>query len=157
MALRNLYLFGHPRVTWVFSKLRGRQYYFPENFINFENCVHEWNGHIEIFSLPQAIENSRQFLLLRTDISQNTVVGCPCIHDILKLRHHLETETYGRLPWQFGISKLHTFNIQNIQDDRSTRFPCTTNYKNNNICIKRFYIENSPLDGTVQSGQSAIM
>ena len=29
-------------------------------------------------------------------------------------------------------------------------------YKNNNI-IKRFYIENSPLDGTVQSGQSAIM
>ena len=49
--------------------------------------------------------------------------------------------------------KLHSFNIQ---DDRSTRFPCTTNYKNNNI-IKRFYIENSPLDGTVQSGQSAIM
>ena len=21
--------------------------------------VHEWNGHLEIFSLPQAIENSR--------------------------------------------------------------------------------------------------
>ena len=32
MALRNLYLFGHPRVTCVFSKLRGPQYYFPENF-----------------------------------------------------------------------------------------------------------------------------
>ena len=30
--------------------------------------VHEWNGHLEIFSLPQAIENSRQFLLFRTDI-----------------------------------------------------------------------------------------
>ena len=25
----------------------------------------------------------------------------PFIHDILKLRRHLETETYGRLPWQF--------------------------------------------------------
>ena len=23
------------------------------------------------------------------------------IHDILKLRRHLDTETYGRLPWQF--------------------------------------------------------
>ena len=26
-----------------------------------------WNGHVEIFSPPQAIENSRQFLLLRTN------------------------------------------------------------------------------------------
>ena len=28
---------------------------------------------------------------------------CPdiFIHDILKLRRHLDTETYGRLPWQF--------------------------------------------------------
>ena len=28
---------------------------------------------------------------------------CPCIfvHDILKLYRHLDTETYGRLPWQF--------------------------------------------------------
>ena len=34
--------------------------------------------HLEIFSLTQAIENSRQFLLLRTDILQKTVVGCPC-------------------------------------------------------------------------------
>ena len=39
--------------------------------------VHEWNGHIEIFSRPQIIENSRQYLLLRTDILQKTVVGCP--------------------------------------------------------------------------------
>ena len=48
--------------------------------------------------------------------------------------------------------KLPSFTIQ---DDRSTRFRSTTNYKNN--IIKRFYIENSPLDGTVQSGQSAII
>ena len=38
---------------------------------------HEWNGHLEIFSLPQAIENSREFWLLRTDIIQKTVVACP--------------------------------------------------------------------------------
>ena len=30
--------------------------------------VHKWNLHLEIFSRPQAIENSRQYLLLRTDI-----------------------------------------------------------------------------------------
>ena len=36
--------------------------------------VREWNGHLEIFSLPQVIENSRQYLLLRTDILQKTVV-----------------------------------------------------------------------------------
>ena len=28
------------------------------------------------------------------------------IHDILKLRRHLDTETYGSLPWQFCNYKL---------------------------------------------------
>ena len=37
--------------------------------------------------------------------------------------------------------KLHSFNIK---DDRSTRFPSTTNYKNDNN-ITRFYTETSPL------------
>ena len=41
------------------------------------SIVHEWNGHLECFSPPQDIENCRQFLLLRTDISQKTVIGCP--------------------------------------------------------------------------------
>ena len=36
---------------------------------------HEWNCHIEIFSRPQVIENSKQYLLLRTDILQETVLG----------------------------------------------------------------------------------
>ena len=35
---------------------------------------------------------------------------------------------------------MHSFSIQ---DDRNTRFPSTTNYKNSNI-IKRCYIENWP-------------
>ena len=39
--------------------------------------VHKWNGHPEIFSLPQAIENVRQFMLLRTYTLQKTVAGCP--------------------------------------------------------------------------------
>ena len=40
--------------------------------------VHEWNGNLEIFSRPQVIENSRQYLLLRTTSLQKTVVGCLC-------------------------------------------------------------------------------
>ena len=40
--------------------------------------VHEWNGHPDFFSRPQVIEYSRQYLLLRTDILQKTVVECPC-------------------------------------------------------------------------------
>ena len=41
-----------------------------------KNCT-EWKVHPENFSLPQAVENSRQLLLLRTDTSQKKVVGCP--------------------------------------------------------------------------------
>ena len=37
----------------------------------------------KIFSLPQAIEHSRQCLLLRTDILKKAIVGCPCF-DLLK-------------------------------------------------------------------------
>ena len=32
LALKKIVLFGHPRETWVFSKLQGIQHYFPENF-----------------------------------------------------------------------------------------------------------------------------
>ena len=32
--------------------------------------VHEWNVHLGIFVRPQLIENSRQYLLLRIDISR---------------------------------------------------------------------------------------
>ena len=41
--------------------------------------VLEWNGHLEIFTRPQVTENSRQYLLLQTDILQKTVVGYPCL------------------------------------------------------------------------------
>ena len=41
--------------------------------------IHEGNGHLEIFSGPKVIENSRRYLRLRTDILQKTVVGCPWI------------------------------------------------------------------------------
>ena len=39
--------------------------------------VHKWNGHLEIFSLLQAVGNVRQFLLLRPDILQKTVARRP--------------------------------------------------------------------------------
>ena len=39
--------------------------------------VPEWNAPLEIISRIQAIENSRQYLLLRTDILHKRVVGCP--------------------------------------------------------------------------------
>ena len=41
--------------------------------------VHEWNSHLENLSLPKLIENSKQYLLLRTDILQKTMVGFPWI------------------------------------------------------------------------------
>ena len=41
--------------------------------------VHEWNGHLEIFSCSQIIENSRQYLHLPTDISdrKQSPAGAP--------------------------------------------------------------------------------
>ena len=39
--------------------------------------VHERNVYLELFSLPQAIENARQFLLLRKDILQKQSLGAP--------------------------------------------------------------------------------
>ena len=50
------------------------------NLDKLRKIVHDWNGHLEIVSRPRVIENSRQFLLLRTDILQKTVVGCPWAH-----------------------------------------------------------------------------
>ena len=36
------------------------------------------SSHVQIFSRPQAIENSSQNLLPWTDNLQETVIGCPC-------------------------------------------------------------------------------
>ena len=52
--------------------------------------VSEWNAHLEVISRIQAIENCRQYLLLRTDILQKTVVGCLCIRTRLSLKHKIE-------------------------------------------------------------------
>ena len=64
-----------------FLSLRLKLNFYLENRREFIRCttkiVHEWNGHLEIFSLPQAIENASQLLFLRTDFSQKTVIECP--------------------------------------------------------------------------------
>ena len=44
--------------------------------------VHEWSVHLEIFSRLQAEENSRQYLILRTDILQKTVIECPWLNNV---------------------------------------------------------------------------
>ena len=51
----------------------NRREFFREASI----IVHEWSSHLEMLSLPQVIENFKQYLLLRTDILEKTVVGCP--------------------------------------------------------------------------------
>ena len=45
-----------------------------------DRLVRECKSHLERFSRPHVIGNSRRYLLLRTatDILQKTLVGCPC-------------------------------------------------------------------------------
>ena len=72
--------------------------------------VRECNGHLKILSLPQGIENSRQFLLLRTDILQKPVVGWPCFFKFLSKNGNLLPlkwnvhDTCIPLPSHFRIS-----------------------------------------------------
>ena len=47
-----------------------------------QKVLHERNDHLEIFSRSQVIQNSRQYLLLRTNILQKTLVGCPWINSV---------------------------------------------------------------------------
>ena len=54
--------------------------------------VHEWNGHLEIFICPQVLENSRQYLLVRTGILQKTVAGCPWLkHQQVLSKNNIKT------------------------------------------------------------------
>ena len=72
------------------------------------NIVHEWNGHLVIFSLPQAIETSRQFLILRTDILHKTVVAieCPCTEDKYadpyQFVHSYVAKLYSRIEFPYA-------------------------------------------------------
>ena len=53
---------------------------------NLLNKLQKLYTNLEIFSLPQAIENSWQFLLLRTDIAQKTVIWV-LLFSALNTRH----------------------------------------------------------------------
>ena len=66
--------------------------------------MHEWNGHLEILSFPQGIENCRQFVLLRTDILQETVVGCPwcTLCDVVTFGRILRNNNW----WHQKLNKL---------------------------------------------------
>ena len=54
--------------------------------------MHEWNGHLVIFSHPQVIEISRQLLPLRRDILQKTVIVCPWMSLVPGIIWSLSTE-----------------------------------------------------------------
>ena len=41
------------------------------------NILDEWNCYLEMFSLSEALEISRQYLLLVRVILQKNVIGCP--------------------------------------------------------------------------------
>ena len=57
--LWNLYLFGHPRATWAFSKLQGLQYDFPKNFrCNLPLNESENFSESERFRFPFSAKNS---------------------------------------------------------------------------------------------------
>ena len=45
---------------------------------NLRIFLDEWNGYPEIFSFSQALEISREYLLLLTVILLKHVAGCPC-------------------------------------------------------------------------------
>ena len=59
--------------------------------------VHKRNGHLEIFSRPQVIENSRQYFLLRRDIHRKKYLGAPGTIWVVKSkrRHHIITIRAG--------------------------------------------------------------
>ena len=80
-----LYLFGHPggslfeitRASELFSrKLHAISRITKKSILliplSITLILHEWNDHLRIFSRPQVIENSRQYLPLRTDILQKS-------------------------------------------------------------------------------------
>ena len=58
--------------------MKNKTFESRRKFIRYASkiLVHEWNGHLKIFSRPFVIENSRQHLPLRTDILQTVVLSC---------------------------------------------------------------------------------
>ena len=43
--------------------------------MSFELIVHAWKGHLEMFTIPQPIDDSRQFLFLRFNYLRSSQHG----------------------------------------------------------------------------------
>ena len=43
---------------------------------------YEWNGHLEVFSRPQTIENSRQYLVLEQIFYRKQSLGAPDVRHV---------------------------------------------------------------------------
>ena len=71
--------------------------------------VHKWNGHLEIFSRPQVIENSRQYLHFRTDIHREKSLGAPVTSFHLGRKEQTETSHNYYKSLLFFFKKLINF------------------------------------------------
>ena len=80
-------------MKWEKIKLQKIKEYIRE----VSKIVHEWSGHLEIFSLPRALENYTQFLLLRTDIFRHRKqsFGAPAV-DILRQNGNLANTSFSQ-------------------------------------------------------------
>ena len=68
-------------------------------------------------SRPREMENPRQYLLLRTDILQKTVVGCPCSERVEQKRHRNAYEKHDIRP--FLLLKKHDLNKNGAKTEQS--------------------------------------
>ena len=73
----------------------------------------EWDGHLVIFSCPRVMENSRQYLVLRTDILRKTVVGCRDNISVIFADTAFKLEKVGPV-----FSKFHYTSILVIHSNR---------------------------------------
>ena len=117
------------------------------------------DGHLEIFSCSQVIESSREYLLLRTDILQKTVVGCPCV----KLFRLVGSSWYSRIflpPCKMPIKRPDTllkragkvlpclseftlYNTDNSLERRSRVGPFLSIILKSCLSLRRTYLKDS--------------
>ena len=73
--------------------------------------VHEWNGHLQILSCPQVIENSRQYLFSKQIFHRKQSLGAPektknCARSG-SFQHKLHTADTARLFLTLMLAGFH--------------------------------------------------
>ena len=89
--------------------------------------LHEWNGHLEILSLPQGIEKLENFCFSEQIFQlQKTVVGCPCMVPEVSISAR---ELIAITNWSKSDAELF---VLSILYTRHFHITCITKKKNNN-------------------------